>query len=102
MSIPRAIGSTRMTRMTTRNGKKRLNFTDSKRASKSWREGTRDFSLLTGIMDAGRSPIHPFLPLALAGFATAVIFVVQWFVGLFSDRGQRFEQHQSTSKGARR
>jgi len=31
----------------------------------------------------GRSPIHPFLPLALAGFATTVIFVVQWFVGLF-------------------
>jgi len=49
-----------------------------------------------------RDPPHPFLPLALAGFTTAFIFGVQWFVGLFSDRDQSFQQHQSISKGAPR
>ena len=49
---------------------------------------------------AGSDPIYVFLPLALAGFATAVILGVQWFVGPFSDRDQTFEQDQSISKGA--
>jgi hypothetical protein len=44
-------------------------------------------------------PLHVFL-LALAGFTTAVILSVQWFVGPFSDRDQSFEQDQSISKGA--
>jgi len=49
---------------------------------------------------AGNDPLYVFLPLALAGFATAVIFGVQWFVGLLSDPDQSFQQHQSLSKGA--
>jgi hypothetical protein len=49
---------------------------------------------------SGSDPIYAFLPLALAGFTTAVILGVQRFVGPFSDRDQRFEQDQSISKGA--
>jgi len=49
---------------------------------------------------AGNDPLYVFLPLALAGFATAIIFGVQWFVGLFSGRGHGSQQHQSLSKGA--
>jgi hypothetical protein len=45
-------------------------------------------------------PLYAFLPLALAGFTTAVILGVQWFVGPFSDRDHSFEQDQSISKGA--
>jgi hypothetical protein len=49
---------------------------------------------------SGSDPLYAFLPLALAGFATAVILGVQWFVGPFSDRDQSFQQDQSISKGA--
>jgi hypothetical protein len=49
---------------------------------------------------SGSDPLYAFLPLALAGFTTAVILGVQWFVGPFSDRDQSFEQDQSISKGA--
>ena len=49
---------------------------------------------------SGSDPLYAFLPLALAGLATAVILGVQWFVGPFSDRDQTFEQDQSISKGA--
>jgi hypothetical protein len=49
---------------------------------------------------SGSVPLYAFLPLALAGFTTAVILGVQWFIGLFSDRDQSFEQDQSISKGA--
>ncbi len=45
-------------------------------------------------------PLYVFLPLALAGFATAIIFGVQGSVVLFSGRGQGSQQHQSISKGA--
>jgi hypothetical protein len=48
----------------------------------------------------GSDPLYAVLPLALAGFATAMIFGVQSFVGLLSNRGQDFQQHQSFSKGA--
>jgi len=49
---------------------------------------------------AESNPLYVFLPLALAGFATAIIFGVQWFVGGFSGGGQGSQQHQSLSKGA--
>jgi len=48
---------------------------------------------------SGSDPLYAFLPLALAGFTSAVIFGVQWFGGPFSDRDQSFEQDQSISKG---
>jgi hypothetical protein len=48
----------------------------------------------------GSDPLYAFLPLALAGFTTAVILGVQWFIGLFSDRDQSCQQDQSISKGA--
>ena len=51
---------------------------------------------------AGSDPLYVFLPLALAGFATAVIFGVQSFVALFFDCAQSFQQDQSISKGAPR
>jgi hypothetical protein len=49
---------------------------------------------------AESDPLYVFLPLALAGFATAIIFDVQSFVGGFAGRGQGSQQHQSLSKGA--
>jgi len=49
---------------------------------------------------AESDPLYVFLPLALAGFATAIIFGVQWFVGGFAGGGQGSQQHQSLSKGA--
>ena len=49
---------------------------------------------------AESDPLYVFLPLALAGFATAIIFGVQLLVGGFSRRGQGSQQHQSLSKGA--
>jgi hypothetical protein len=49
---------------------------------------------------AESDPLYLFLPLALAGFATAIVFGVQWSVVLFPRRGQCSEQHQSLSKGA--
>jgi hypothetical protein len=48
---------------------------------------------------AADDPLYPFLPLALAGFTTAVIFAVHRFADLFSDHDQSFKQHQSISKG---
>ena len=47
---------------------------------------------------AESDPFYVFLPLALAGFATAIIFGIQF--GGFSRRGQGSQQHQSLSKGA--
>jgi hypothetical protein len=41
-----------------------------------------------------------FLPLALAGFVTAIIFGVQWSVVVISGRDRGFLKHQSVSKGA--
>jgi hypothetical protein len=41
-----------------------------------------------------------FLPLALAGFATALIFGVHRIVELFPDDDQSFQKDQSISKGA--
>jgi hypothetical protein len=49
---------------------------------------------------AESNPLYVFLPLALAGLATAIIFGVQWSVVLFPVRGQGSQQHQSLSKGA--
>jgi hypothetical protein len=49
---------------------------------------------------ADSDPLYVFLPLALAGFATAIIFGVQLFVGGSSRSGQGSQQHQSLSKGA--
>ena len=45
-------------------------------------------------------PLYVFLPLALAGLATAIIFGVQWSVVLFPVRGQGSKQHELLSKGA--
>jgi len=39
---------------------------------------------------SGSDPLYAFLPLALAGFTTAVILGVQWFIGPFSDRKPKF------------
>ena len=49
---------------------------------------------------AESGPLYVFLPLALAGFATAIIFGVQWSVVLFPVRGQGSKQHELLSKGA--
>jgi hypothetical protein len=49
---------------------------------------------------AESNPLYVFLPLALAGFATAIIFGVQWSVVLFPVRGQGSKQHELLSKGA--
>ena len=49
---------------------------------------------------AESDPLYVFLPLALAGFATAIIFSVQLLIGGFSRRSQGSQQHQSLSKGA--
>jgi len=48
----------------------------------------------------GTDPLYVFLPLALAGFATAIIFGVQWSVVVVSGRDQGSLKHQSVSKGA--
>ena len=45
-------------------------------------------------------PLYVFLPLALAGFATAIIFGVQWSVVVICGRDQGSLKHQSVSKGA--
>jgi hypothetical protein len=49
---------------------------------------------------AESDPLYAFLPLALAGFATAIIFGIQLLLGGFYRRGQGSQQHQSLSKGA--
>ena len=41
-----------------------------------------------------------FLPLALAGFATAIIFGVQWSAVVILGRDQDSLKHHSVSKGA--
>lgn len=48
----------------------------------------------------GTDPLYAFLSLALAGFATAIIFGVQWSVVVISGRDQDSLKHQSVSKGA--
>ena len=48
---------------------------------------------------AESGPRYVFLPLALAGFATAIIFGVQWSVVLLPVRRQGSKQHESLSKG---
>jgi hypothetical protein len=50
----------------------------------------------------GTESFWAFLPLALAGFTTAVIFGVQWFVGLFFEHDQIPQQDLSISQGASR
>jgi hypothetical protein len=47
-----------------------------------------------------RDPLYAFVPLALAGFTTTLIFGVHRFVGLFSDHDESSQQGQSISKGA--
>jgi hypothetical protein len=47
---------------------------------------------------SGSDPLYAFLPLALAGFTTAVILGVQWFVGPFSDRDQSFSKTNPSQK----
>jgi hypothetical protein len=49
---------------------------------------------------AGSDLLLVFLPLTLAGFATALIFGVQRIVELFPDDDQSFQEDQSISKGA--
>jgi hypothetical protein len=49
---------------------------------------------------AGSDPLYVFLPRALAGFATAIIFGIQLLLGGFFRHGQGSQQHQSLSKGA--
>ena len=49
---------------------------------------------------AARDPLYAFLPLALAGFTTAIIFGLHRFAELFSDHDQSVQQDQSISKGA--
>jgi hypothetical protein len=49
---------------------------------------------------AGSDPLLAFLPLALAGFATALILGVHRFVELFPDDDHSFQEDQSISKGA--
>jgi hypothetical protein len=49
---------------------------------------------------ADSDPLLVFLPLALAGFATALIFGVHRIVELFPDDAQSFQEDQSISKGA--
>jgi hypothetical protein len=48
------------------------------------------------------NPLYLFLPLLLSGAFTAFVLAVRWLVGLCSDFDQRFQQHQSISKGAPR
>ena len=49
---------------------------------------------------AESDPFYVFLPLALAGFATAINFGIQLLLGGFSRHRQGSQQHQSLSKGA--
>jgi hypothetical protein len=49
---------------------------------------------------AERDPLYVFLPLAVAGFATAIIFGVQWSVVIFPVRDEGSKEHESLSKGA--
>jgi hypothetical protein len=49
---------------------------------------------------AARDPLYAFVPLALAGFTTAVICGVHRAAELSSGHHQSFKQHQSISKGA--
>ena len=44
--------------------------------------------------------LYVFLPLALAGVATAIIFGIQLLLGGISHHGQGSQQHRSLSKGA--
>jgi len=48
----------------------------------------------------GADPLYVFLPLVLAGFATAIIFGVQWSSVDISGRDQDSLKHHSVSKGA--
>jgi hypothetical protein len=50
---------------------------------------------------AESDPLYVLLPLALAGFATAIVFGLQWLAGLLFSPDQSFER-QSISKGALR
>ena len=47
-------------------------------------------------------PLSTVLALAVAGFFTASILLVQWFIGAFSDRDKSSKQDNSISKGASR
>jgi hypothetical protein len=48
----------------------------------------------------GTDALYVFLPLTVAGFATAIIFGVQWSLVIISGRDQDSLKHQSVSKGA--
>jgi hypothetical protein len=47
-------------------------------------------------------PFRTFLSLAVAGFFTASILLVHWFIGAFSDRDKNSKQDHPISKGASR
>jgi len=51
---------------------------------------------------AESGPFYEFLPLALAGVATALLLGPHWLAALFSDRDKSFGQHQTNSKGTPR
>lgn len=42
-------------------------------------------------------PFYVFLPLALAGVATAALFSMQWLVQLFTDHDQGSQKHHTFS-----
>jgi hypothetical protein len=48
----------------------------------------------------GTDAFYVFLPLTLAGFATAIIIGVQWSLVVISGRDQDSLKHQSVPKGA--
>ena len=49
----------------------------------------------------GTDPLYAFLPLALAGFATAFIFAVHWSVVVISGGDQDFQKHSISLKRSR-
>ena len=49
-----------------------------------------------------QEPLSTVLALAVAGFFTASILLVHWFIGAFSDRDKSSKQDHSISKGASR
>jgi len=59
-----------------------------------------NFHSFLAVCAPGTDPLYVFLPLSLAGFATAIIFGVQWSVVVISGRNQGSVKHQSVSKGA--
>ena len=61
--------------------------------------------ILLRFFDTGavtRDPLYTILSLALAGFFTASILAVHWFIGVFSDCDKGSKQDHPISKGASR